>query len=69
MCANWQKLLLADGFLSLGITTDHALRAGQRNSEHRDPFDRLLAAQAQSEDATLVSFDLAFKSLGCALIW
>ena len=69
LCANWSMLLQADGFLSLDITTDHALRAGQLNGEHRDPFDRMLAAQAQAEDATLVSSDAALKLFGCELIW
>ena len=69
LCANWSMLLQADGFLSLDITTDHALRAGQLNGEHRDPFDRMLVAQAQAEDATLVSSDAALKSLGGEMIW
>jgi len=33
------------------------------------PYARLMLLAAASEDATLVSFDLAFKSFGCALIW
>jgi len=33
------------------------------------PYARLMLLAAASEDATLVSFDLAFKCLGCALIW
>lgn len=69
LCANWQKPLLADGFLSLVITTDHALSAGQLDGEYRDPFDRMLAAQAQSEHATRVSSDVAFKSFRCAVLW
>lgn len=69
LCAKWLMLLQADGFLSLDITTDHALKAGKLNGEHRDPFDRMLAAQAQAEEATLVSSDAALKSLGCELIW
>lgn len=69
LCANWLTLLQADGFQPLAITTAHALRAGQLSSDHRDPFDRMLAAQALSENATLVTTDPAFKTLGCAAVW
>jgi PIN domain nuclease of toxin-antitoxin system len=69
LCANWLTLLQADGFQPLAITTAHALRAGRLSSDHRDPFDRMLAAQALSENATLVTTDPAFKTLGCAAVW
>jgi PIN domain nuclease of toxin-antitoxin system len=44
----------------LGITSEHALLAGRLDWAHRDPFDRLLAAQAIVEGLTLVTADLAF---------
>jgi PIN domain nuclease of toxin-antitoxin system len=69
VCANWSGLLQADGFKALAINTAHALTAGQLATSHRDPFDRMLAAQALLEEATLVSRDPAFESLGCQLIW
>ena len=49
--------LLEDGVRPLGATIDHALRMAALPLLHRDPFDRLLVAQAQIEDFTLVSAD------------
>jgi|SRR5215218_4047858 len=55
--------LFAMGATSLPITVDHALLAGSISWAHRDPFDRLLVAQATIEDATLVTIDKAIASL------
>lgn len=57
------------GFSSLDITVDHGLRAGTLAGAHRDPFDRMLAAQAQAERLTLVSSDEVFDAFGVARIW
>ena len=46
---------------SLQITAIHALRAAALPLHHRDPFDRMLIAQAQLEDMTIVSADAMFK--------
>jgi PIN domain nuclease of toxin-antitoxin system len=48
---------------ALPITLEHAVLAGSMSWEHRDPFDRLLVAQATLEDATLVTVDAAIASL------
>lgn len=45
------------GATPLAISVDHALLAGSLRWDHRDPFDRLLVAQATIEDATLVTVD------------
>jgi PIN domain nuclease of toxin-antitoxin system len=47
----------------------HAQRAGRLAGEHRDPFDRMLAAQAQLEDLPLVTDDPVFDGLGVNRIW
>lgn len=62
---------LVDGqsFAMLPVTAGHGLRAGLLAGEHRDPFDRLLAAQASLEGLSLVSFDRAFRSLGVVPFW
>ena len=52
----------------LPITVQHAIEAGCLDWEHRDPFDRMLAAQANVEDAVLLTVDHAFQSSG-ARIW
>jgi PIN domain nuclease of toxin-antitoxin system len=45
------------GFVGLSITIDHAVRASDLPPHHRDPFDRMLVAQAQAEALTLVTAD------------
>jgi PIN domain nuclease of toxin-antitoxin system len=45
------------GFLALPITVEHAEWAGSLPPLHRDPFDRLLVAQAQLESLTLLTVD------------
>ncbi|MGA5197632.1 type II toxin-antitoxin system VapC family toxin [Streptomyces exfoliatus] len=42
-------------FLALPIIAEHGIRAGQLPPHHRDPFDRILIAQAQTEGLTLVT--------------
>lgn len=49
--------LEAQGFLPLSITAAHAEMATELAPHHRDPFDRMLVAQAQSEDLVLVTAD------------
>ena len=45
------------GFRELPITSEHAIAAGRLPLIHRDPFDRMLVAQAQRENLTLVTKD------------
>ncbi len=44
-------------FVELSIDVAHALAAGDLPRHHKDPFDRMLVAQAQAEDLTLVTSD------------
>lgn len=62
-------LMAANQFDSLHVTDAHALRAGLLPGDHRDPFDRLLAAQALIEDMTVVTRDPAFAAFGCKTLW
>ena len=55
--------------MPLPISLDHARRAGLLAGEHRDPFDRMLAAQAQAEQIPVVTVDPAFARLGVPVIW
>jgi PIN domain nuclease of toxin-antitoxin system len=57
------------GARSLEITAPHALRVATLPLYHRDPFDRMLIAQAQAEEMTLVSADSMFKQYDLALLW
>lgn len=49
--------LIASGFVELPISAAHADRAASLPAHHRDPFDRMLVAQAQSASLTLVTAD------------
>src|SRR2546426_684564 len=56
-------------FESLDITVLHAQKAGRLPGIHRDPFDRMLAAQAQIEDIPVVTNDHVFDEYGVNRIW
>lgn len=58
-----------EGFELLGITVDHVRMAGLMPHAHRDPFDRLLSAQATIEGLTLVSADVRLRALGAPCLW
>ena len=51
------------------ITHDHAEYAAQLDWDHRDPWDRLLAAQARLENCSLVSVDEVFDAIGVDRQW
>lgn len=57
------------GMRSLEITASHALQAAALPLHHRDPFDRMLIAQAQIEEMTLVSADSMFNKYDISLLW
>lgn len=59
----------SQGFSSLDISMRHAQRAGRLPGAHRDPFDRMLIAQAQLEDLTLVSNEGVFDAYGVSRLW
>jgi len=56
------------GFLELPVMFRHAARVASLPSHHRDPFDRLLVAQAAEEGLALVSRDPAFEPYGVSLV-
>lgn len=53
----------------LPVTHGHGLRAGSYPMKHRDPFDRMLAAQAELESLTLVSRDEVFQDFPVRVLW
>lgn len=57
------------GFREIAVTVAHALAAGRLDIDHRDPFDRLLMAQAIVEDLTLVSNEELFDRAGVSRMW
>ena len=65
---DYQEQLKLHRFVPLAITDDHALATENLPLHHNDPFDRLLIAQAQVEDLTLVSRDSIFEAYEVSLI-
>ncbi len=61
--------MLAVGAQRLPITHDHALQVAALPPHHRDPFDRLLVAQAQVEGLTLVTGDPALSRYDVDILW
>ena len=58
-----------EGFLALPISLQHAERAGNLPGHHRDPFDRMLIAQAQADNMVLVSNETLFDAYGVTRLW
>lgn len=63
------NLLQADGFRELTISAAHGLRAGSYQQAHRDPFDRMLAAQAELDRLVLLSADRQLNTFPCQVLW
>ena len=63
------RQVAANGFMNLPITTDHALQVSRLPLLHRDPFDRMLIAQAQREKTALISADPAITQYSVDVIW
>lgn len=72
---DWPEHVQADGFRLLAIGWRHLAQLQELpsptvgESPHRDPFDRLLAAQALSEGVPVVTRDPAFAAYGVASLW
>jgi PIN domain nuclease of toxin-antitoxin system len=69
LVADFTGHLERDGFQMLAISGEHAIRAGSLPIYHKDPFDRMLIAQAQAEDMPLVSNEVLFDAFGVRRIW
>lgn len=60
--------LLSGGFEALDISIEHAAAAPALPPHHRDPFDRMLVAQAQLESLTLVTADRSFDAYDVTVV-
>ena len=65
----FDKGVIEDGFHHLNIHHEHARRAGLMAGEHRDPFDRVLAAQSLYERMPIISADPEMSRFGCEVLW
>jgi PIN domain nuclease of toxin-antitoxin system len=61
--------VLEQGFRALPISLEHAEHAGRLRITHRDPFDRMLIAQALTEDLWLASKEKFFDEAGVKRYW
>ena len=70
LVSDFQYVVEADGFRLVELDAVTAIRAGQFISTHRDPFDRLLAAQSLTLDCAAVTPDVVFQSeFGVEVLW
>ena len=69
LTASFADGVAQSGFVPLPISLHHAAVAGELPPHHRDPFDRMLVAQARLERLTLVSHDRRLEPYGAAIIW
>lgn len=58
-----------NGFSLLPISLDHAAGVSDLPFQHQDPFDRLIAVQARTQDLPIVSCDTIFTRYGIKRIW
>ena len=70
LLAGYSKHLDRLGVIRLPVAEDHALLAGRLEWDHRDPFDRMLAAQAMIESLVLITGDPVFADCpGVSTLW
>jgi len=65
----WEKYVVRSGIQTLSIRTAHVLTVGRLADIHKDPFDRILVAQALAEKLPLVSKDKLLGRYGVEVIW
>jgi len=66
---NFEELAGADGFIELSVSVANGLLAGSLPGDHRDPFDRMIAAQAIHDELVVITRDPALAGLGCTTFW
>ena len=69
LARDFEAIIAAQGFTELPISIRHARLAGEMNIAHKDPFDRLLIAQAQVDGLVLVSNEALFDGFAVQRLW
>jgi PIN domain nuclease of toxin-antitoxin system len=69
LARDFSGYLAQERFESLSISTEHGIRAGSLPGAHKDPFDRMLVAQAQIESLVIVSNDEQLDGYGVSRVW
>lgn len=67
--ADLAHVIAAQGFLHLPISFAHGQAAGTLPGPHKDPFDRMLTAQAMLDDMVLISNEHPFDAYGVRRLW
>ena len=65
----FEDAIAEQGFSELAVSIRHAALAGALPPDHKDPFDRLLVAQARAEDLVLISNEKLFDRFGVRRLW
>jgi PIN domain nuclease of toxin-antitoxin system len=66
---NFGAIVVQEGFEELPVTSIHMVRSCLLPGAHRDPFDRIIAAQAIQEGMGLISTDTKIAEFGVVLHW
>ena len=69
IASNLASCMASQGFTDLPISLADGARAGNLPGPHRDPFDRMLIAQAQAHDLPLISNEAVFDDYGIRRLW
>jgi len=69
LARDFSAYLAQERFESLSISTEHGIRAGSLPGAHKDPFDRMLVAQAQIENLAIISNDVLLDGYGVSRVW
>ena len=69
LVAAFSSAVEEEGFYVLPISAQHGIRAGLLPGPHKDPFDRMLIAQAQAENVPILSSDPVFDHYGVQRLW
>lgn len=69
LAQGFEEIIAEQGFSELPISVRHARLAGEMKISHKDPFDRLLIAQAHVEDLMLVSNEALFDGFAVKRLW
>ena len=65
----FQRAMDRENFILLEVKVDHSILGGLMDGSHRDPFDRLLAAQTKVEELVLVTRNPAFAGFDIRTLW
>lgn len=69
LVSNFSGRIESEGFQLLPISAEHGIRAGLLPGPHKDPFNRMLIAQCQAENAPIISNDAIFEHYGVRRLW